>query len=563
VTGRQGDGARPSPEASPEPDGLPPPRAAPWALANWLLIAAYTLATLLLYNDYGITWDERGHAAYGDAILAWYRSGLTDPRALHQGLYSYLGGLFDVVAQGLARVSPVGAFETRHLLSGLCGVATVIGVQRLTTRLWSARAALWASLVLIATPVFFGHAFNNPKDVPFALGVVWALGAIVAAVPRLPRLSFTQMLPLGLMIGATLAIRIAGVFLLALLGLAGLLGIVDRAGRTPRDQRARRGATELGRLAVSWLAVAAIAYVVMLIVWPAAQVRPLRHPLEALGIAERFPWTYPVLFEGRFVPATELPRYYLAKWAALTLPEVYFLALAGGAFLAGSALVRAGRSALANPRVIGLALVGAAAFGPYAYAAARGAVVYDGLRHALFTIPLLAALCGCAFDALLADRRHRLLCLIVGVGGALSLLVTLRDMVELHPYETVFFNRAIAGGLPDAAGRYETDYWGNSYREGTEWVARHYREAPATTRLRVGSCSPPLSVEYYLPADRFEYVGSYAFRSIDDRPDIFIATTRWACDQRFQGRVVHVVARQGVPLLFVKERIPPPASPGS
>ena len=157
---------------------------------------------------------------------------------------------------------------------------------------------------------------------------------------------------------------------------------------------------------------------------------------------------------------------------------MYFLTLAAGAIVAVPALVKMGRRALADPRVVGLVLVGIAAFGPYAYAAVRGTVVYDGLRHALFTIPLLASLCGCAFDALLADRRHRLLCLVVGLGGVLSLLVTVRDMVELHPYETVFFNRAIAGGLSEAGNRYETDYWGNSYREGAEWVARHYREAP-------------------------------------------------------------------------------------
>src|SRR5262245_47982687 len=156
-----------------------PPSQPAWALASWLLIAAYATFTLLRYDDFGLTWDERGHAAYGDAILAWFGSGLVDQGALHQGLYVFLGGLFDTVAQALTRVSPLGTFETRHLLSGLCGVATAIGVQRLTTQLWSARAAFWAVLVLIATPVFFGHAFNNPKDVPFAAGVVWALNSIV------------------------------------------------------------------------------------------------------------------------------------------------------------------------------------------------------------------------------------------------------------------------------------------------------------------------------------------------------------------------------------------------
>jgi len=48
-------------------------------------------------------------------------------------------------------------------------------------------------------------------------------------------------------------------------------------------------------------------------------------------------------------------------------------------------------------------------------------------------------------------------------------------MVQLHPYEYVYFNRLFAGGLKAAAERYETEYGGSSYKQGVEWVIRNYQ----------------------------------------------------------------------------------------
>ena len=84
--------------------------------------------------------------------------------------------------------------------------------------------------------------------------------------------------------------------------------------------------------------------------------------------------------------------------------------------------------------------------------------------------------------------------IVCGVVITVSLMTTIADMIALHPYESVYFNRLIAGGLRSAAGSYETDYWGNSYREGVEWLVTHYGpSASATQPIRVASCSHPLS----------------------------------------------------------------------
>jgi hypothetical protein len=192
-----------------------------------------------------------------------------------------------------------------------------------------------------------------------------------------------------------------------------------------------------------------------------------------------------------------------------------------------------------------------AAVAPLAAAVIGRVVVYDGQRHFLFVLPPLAAICGCAIAEVTRYTGVPRAISYGVVAGFFALAgLTVSDMITLHPYEYVYFNR-LAGGLPSASKRFETDYWGASYREGLNWLVQHVKPTPGT-KLRVASCSCFEETKHYLnviarASDRFEPV-------VDrNAADIFLATTRDQC-QRTEGDVMHVVTRQGVPLLYVIRR---------
>ena len=138
-----------------------------------------------------------------------------------------------------------------------------------------------------------------------------------------------------------------------------------------------------------------------------------------------------------------------------------------------------------------------------------------------------------------------LLLIVLGAYFAFHLSV----MMRLHPYQTVYFNRLV-GGLAGASGRYETDYWGNSYREAAlklEQFLDSKKNRNSERIFRAKVCSTHLSSAYYFPA--------YLRRTDKDgRADFYIATTRWRCDQELEGRVIARVERYGVPLAIVKDR---------
>jgi hypothetical protein len=131
----------------------------------------------------------------------------------------------------------------------------------------------------------------------------------------------------------------------------------------------------------------------------------------------------------------------------------------------------------------------------------------------------------------------------------LSIGATVFDMIELHPYQYVYFNRLFAGGLESAAERFETDYWGSSYKEGAEWVINNYR--PNSTELiRVANCEVPFLINYFFEKKRAR---RFAVVLPNQDPSVYLAITRWQCHKAIEGKLLHTVQRKGIPLLYIIE----------
>jgi hypothetical protein len=78
-----------------------------------------------------------------------------------------------------------------------------------------------------------------------------------------------------------------------------------------------------------------------------------------------------------------------------------------------------------------------------------------------------------------------------GLVGCLALV--LFDLITLHPYQTCYFNRLLAGGLAQAGKKFDTDYWGQSYQAGAQWILEKY----PTQTMRIGVPFMAKRLEYY------------------------------------------------------------------
>ncbi|HEY3119783.1 MAG TPA: glycosyltransferase family 39 protein [Vicinamibacteria bacterium] len=506
------------------------------------------------FRDYGITWDEEAQRAYGSRLLRWIATLGRDDAAGRVGNLVYYGGLFEIPAELAARLTPQSPYETRHLVNALVGLGTFWVAQRIGGLLGGPLAALLSAAALALTPVFYGHMFNNPKDVPFAALSSLAVWAMLAAWDALPRLDWRRVALVGGAIGAALAVRVAG---LALLGdLALLLG-----GWLVVHRRESGLAAHLRSLAGSFLKVTAVAWVIMVASWPWALRSPLKRPLDAAIALARLTDSAPMLFNGRIVYSGDLPRAYVPVWFAVSLPEHYLIALGAGVLaLAASRRLRAADPGRAADAVKMAWLISVAAL-PAILAVVLRPFLYDGIRHLLFVLPPLATLAGISAARFFHSSLSRWVKLPVAMLLALSAAATARDMVRLHPYESIYFNRLVGGGVAAASRKFETDYWGNSYKEGAQWLVDNYNYGSAEP-VRVASTYVPLQCTYYLyktPLGRARFV----YVSLDESPHVVLSTTRKGIHERFRGRILHVVQREGAVLLVVIEtRRPGPEAPG-
>jgi hypothetical protein len=511
------------------------------------LIALAVLLALLTFRDYGVTWDEDAHNWYGNFVLDYYLSLFSDRTALHwRDLYNY-GAVFDTVAAALNRISPIGVYETRHLLNASIGILGVVGCGKLGRVLGGARTGLIAALFLMLTPNYYGQMFNNPKDIPFAVGVVWATYYMVSIVPLLPRPPIPMLIKLGVAVGMTMGVRIGGLLLLCEFGLLlALDGVWRMIG-------ARRTATPIRSAWVAcwraYLLVVLVAYPVMLLFWPWGQTDPIENPLRALAFFSHQTFPFPTLFAGRFVPASDLPWTYLPTYIAVALPELILVLLLCAPIVAAAVVCGKGYR-IGREQALAYFILGFGIVFPVGFAILIKAVLFDGMRHFMFVLPLIAvvaALVGGQACARLARSCCRL-----PIYGALAIygLAHVSVIVMLHPNQYIYYN-AFVGGVEGAQRKFKLDYWANSYAEAVQglesFLITAYGLDFEDREFTVAVCGPPISADYYFPAN-FRYTRQRA------QADFFIAFTKDNCDRTLPGRPVYRVERMGALLSVVLDR---------
>jgi hypothetical protein len=287
----------------------------------------------------------------------------------------------------------------------------------------------------------------------------------------------------------------------------------------------------------------------MIVAWPWAQVSPLLRPLIGAWDAAHSGWGGSMLWNGTHVDSQHLPRAYLPIWFAVTLPETYLLALAAGV----AQLFARPRLHIRRETLHAVIWLGFAALVPVAMASMTRAVIYDAQRHFLFVLPPLAALGGLALGRFFEDVRVALAARAAAFGMLLALFgLVASDMIELHPYEYVYFNR-ISGGLPGERTRFETDYWGASYTEALSWLGAQLNADDAGP-ARVATCNNDDAVRVFM-REQPSLARHLMLAAKNSPPDVYLSSTRTGCPNA-SGRVVHVVERMGVPFLYVLQRRP-------
>jgi hypothetical protein len=513
------------------------------AAATWadrvalVLLAAVAITAAITFRDYGLGWDDYTHAQYGDLLLKLYGSGFTDQRALSfVNLYKYGGG-FDIAAALAAKILPFDLFETRRLAGAAVGLVGLIATWRLARRLGGPVAGASALLLLAACPLYYGHMFMNPKDVPLAVAMIVLLLAAARAFDEYPQPRAATVALFGGALGAAFGSRIlAGI---AAPEIAGGLALMVCAEAWRKNWR--EAALRLGRFLSMLLPGFVLAYLIMGLLWPWSVLSPL-NPLRAVEYFDTFfekPWKE--LYEGHLIPVPDMPATYLPHLLFLKMPELTLLLGLGGAAVAFLWIARKTQSVARRATALMVVL---AVFLPILVAMIARPALYNGVRHFVFLLPPFAVLGGlsAAWAITHAATTHGRLALgVLFAVFAIGIALPASDMARLHPYQYTYFNR-IAGGVNGANGRYMLDYWGLAFKQAAEQLRATLSERdqskPEGRKWHVAVCGPQPPARVALGDD---------FETSDDphRADFEMKLGTFYC-RDLKAPVLADVVREGV-----------------
>ena len=148
--------------------------------ALFILLAIGLLIGIITIRQYGESWDELQFFKYADRAIAAYSSWpSTGTITLTGNTYDNYGPAYVMlVALGtrlLGTVIPLITSDIRHLLYFVTYLVGIWALYELCAR-WLTRAASFgAALLFAAQPLFWGHAFISPKDIPFLTFFVLSL----------------------------------------------------------------------------------------------------------------------------------------------------------------------------------------------------------------------------------------------------------------------------------------------------------------------------------------------------------------------------------------------------
>lgn len=494
-----------------------------WFWAFTLIAVATFFAMPLMSRTAGNTGDEDDfQIPQGENVINYYKTHGADSTCLDfKENLQYYGASFDVVTAYLTHTFNIKDISTfRHKCNAFVGWMAILAVGLLGYQLGGFRIGVFAMLMLFLSPRFLGHAFNNPKDIPFASAVIFSIFGMVLFFKQFPKVKWYTFVILTLSLAAAISVRIGGLLLFCYFGLFGLIYLIKQYHENRKQLKGqhKNGISFsdclpfklIGKMAIMGFGICILGYFLGLLLWPYALQAPIQHPIEAFKLMSSFDISIRQLFEGQYHWSDQLMWYYTPKYILITIPLSVILGLIFFFLLCWKKK---------ENRFYEFMVVFTFVF-PIFWIIITHANIYGGWRHAIFTYPPMVVASAWGFDLFLRwieaiiqkhssqnDRFSQWKSVIsntsIMVIFFLLTLSPIRHIFANHPYEYIYFNE-LAGGTKKAFGNYEMDYYYTSMREASEWVIQHADKNSDGSKVRVATWHTA-SANYYFRNDTSDF----------------------------------------------------------
>jgi len=433
-----------------------------------LFFAAFLCIGIIVFRDYGISWDERQQRDTGTINTLYVLKGdqrlLTDSERYH-------GPVFEILLVVMERFLNLtensrAIFLMRHLVTFLLFYTSVLFFYLLCKyRFGSWKIGLSGSLFLILSPRIFADSFYNSKDIPcLAMFIV----SIYTLVKYLDKKTLSRAAFHALACALLIDIRIVGIIVpsFTVIFLIADLLIIKTKRIEPK------------KIIASFLTYMSLLIFLTVLFWPVLWKKPLYHLASAFIQMRRFPWPGSILYLGSYTNTANLPWHYLPVWIIISTPLFYTFCFLIGCLVSMKLLLNNPIQFYINQRDNIISILWF--FLPLGVVIGNRSVLYGAWRHMFFVYPafLILSLVGLTYLFKLIKLKfqgwnYRIINAIVIFLIAGSLINTAQFMIRYHPYQNLYFNRLASKDMKEVKNNFELDYWGLSYRKALEYILKN------------------------------------------------------------------------------------------
>jgi len=454
---------------------------------------------------YGVNWDDDVQRING--LNNWEFITGHNKQLLKESTDKYHGPAVEILLIAVEKISNLtdyhDIFVVRHQVVFLIFVIGAFVFYLLCRMLFdSPWLGLTGMLMLVFSPRIFGEAFYNPKDIPLLAAMVFAFFSLFIFC-RKP--TFLRALFHAFTCAFAIDIRVIAIVFIPIT----LIVIIVNSYQHKIEIKGL-----WKKLAVFML----VEFGLMLLMWPILTIAPFFHLLNAYQQLSNYS-----LFQGynRYlgsnVFAADSPWHYHWVWMLISLPEVYILLFLTGVFILLKNILK--RGSLNVSKTVFLLLSLFLFLFPPVFRSIKGSLVLDGWRHIYFIYPFMIILAVFAIEQL-NTVKNKVLRSMAWVLPAIGIIDSGIQIVEMHPFEYVYFNHTAICLFKPIDRKFEMDYWGVSYKQGYEYILSHRKN---NEKIKVSYPNTPGDLNYRFLAPKLKEI---FIESDRDKADYFLTNYR-------------------------------------
>lgn len=438
-------------------------------MKSLLFFVLYFLVGILIFRDYGVSWDELYQDGIGQ-INMQYITGMnrqlldaTNPATFVSPIYEMFlvstAKAFGFNAEGFSIIGQKSLYY-RHFVNFTTFFVGVVFFYLLCRNIWkNTYLALLGSSMLVLTPRVFADQFYNSKDTVFLAFFVMTFYALTKF---LEKRSSIRLIALAVLTGIAFSIRVGALFIPVIL--VGSL-LCDYVFLETVRKRFIKDSIQM--LFYGFLS-AYIIYVTYPVLWE----NPIKNFLYLFQFFGKFPNIIPNLYFGKVIPSNYLPWHFIPVWVSISTPPLYLALFLIGLTGLLFTMIRNTKELYKAHRDVLLVVLWF--FVPLIAVIAGRSALYNSWRHMFFIYPafLIVGIQGVVYvrKFFLRYVSKRTVALFLNSVFLVHFLYIGITMMQLHPYEHLFFNFLVGPDMKAIRKNFDTDYWGLTYRKGLEFL---------------------------------------------------------------------------------------------